>query len=166
MSLKAVSFSALEQKFRQAIKETLPNTEDDWLPWVAELYDEFGIVEVNNREFFRVPYTFTGDEEELTITVSGREEWQKVERQQIWVDTKAMQMNQDQLVYYGGEVKAQGSGKIGGYLVLFGDEDNADLAGDYFTKSTDFGPHQQSVVLYQHGQEKSLQDRVLDTHRS
>ena len=31
-------------------------------------------------------------------------------------------------------------GKVGGYLVVFGDENQTDLAGDWFTKNTYFGP--------------------------
>lgn len=31
-------------------------------------------------------------------------------------------------------------GRIGGYLVVFGDENQTDLAGDWFTKNTYFGP--------------------------
>ncbi len=75
---------------------------------------------------------------------------------------KSIDSNDDQLVYFGGEVKALGDGRVGGYLVLFGDENNTDLEGDYFTKNTDFGPHKSSLVLYQHGMDKSLKRRVLD----
>ncbi len=68
----------------------------------------------------------------------------------------------EQLVFYGGSVKALGDGRVGGHLVIFGDADNTDLEGDFFTKDTDFGPHQTSAVLYQHGLDTKLQRRVLD----
>jgi len=71
-------------------------------------------------------------------------------------------MNDENLVYYGGAVKALGDGRIGGYLVLFGDEQTPDLEGDFFTKNTDFGAHQTTMVLYQHGLDASLKRRVLD----
>ena len=70
--------------------------------------------------------------------------------------------DQDNLIYYGGAVKALGEGKIGGYLVRFGDEENTDLAGDFFTKSTNFGPHQTSLVFFQHGLDGTIQRKVLD----
>jgi hypothetical protein len=44
------------------------------------------------------------------------------------------------LVCLGDAVKSlDDAGKIGGYLVHFGDETTPDLQGDYFTKATDFG---------------------------
>lgn len=45
----------------------------------------------------------------------------------------------DTLIYRGGEVKSLGGGHVGGYLVLFGDPNATDLAGDFFTPETDFG---------------------------
>lgn len=49
-------------------------------------------------------------------------------------------MNQEELlVTFGGEVKALGNGHFGGYLVRFSSADDPDLAGDFFTKATDFG---------------------------
>src|SRR5262249_11903809 len=55
------------------------------------------------------------------------------------VDTgKSESLASESMVYYGGEVKALPDGKVGGYLVLFTGPDNPDLAGDYFTKSTEF----------------------------
>jgi len=41
--------------------------------------------------------------------------------------------------FSGNSLKALPNGKIGGYLVLFGDPENCDLDGQYFTKSTYFG---------------------------
>lgn len=48
------------------------------------------------------------------------------------------------LVMQGNEVKAlgieNGKGRVGGYLVVFGDASKTDLAGDWFTKATYLGP--------------------------
>ena len=58
------------------------------------------------------------------------------------------------LVNFGGAVKSvkmdDGSVKLGGYLVTFGDERNTDLTGDYFTKQTDFGTAVKSDVWFNH----------------
>lgn len=64
----------------------------------------------------------------------------------------------DELITFGSEVKALGNGKIGGYLVRFSDENTPDLAGDYFTKSTDFyiEPGDTRFVLYDHGFDETL----------
>jgi hypothetical protein len=65
------------------------------------------------------------------------------------------------LVTMGGEVKALEDGKVAGYLVRFSDASAPDLAGDYFTKETDFGPHKASPVLYHHGLDVKVGARVL-----
>lgn len=50
-------------------------------------------------------------------------------------------------------VKMVSDDRIGGYLVVFGDEATKDLHGDYFTRSTDFGLDWFEVrpALYHHG---------------
>ncbi len=68
----------------------------------------------------------------------------------------------DELIIYGGEVKALGGGKVGGYLVRFSDKDSPDLDGDYFTEETEFGPHTTTPVYYHHGLDKRLGKRILD----
>lgn len=45
----------------------------------------------------------------------------------------------DILISFGSELKSLGNGRFGGYLVRFTDATKKDLAGDYFTKETDFG---------------------------
>jgi hypothetical protein len=69
----------------------------------------------------------------------------------------------DVLVRDGGSIKALGDGKVGGYLVLFTDETSPDLAGDFFTKSTDFDFDDdatiRSQVYYHHGQDSTLKAR-------
>ena len=46
----------------------------------------------------------------------------------------------DVLINFGSAVKALGSGRVGGYLVTYGDPDHTDASGerDYFDKQTDF----------------------------
>lgn len=68
------------------------------------------------------------------------------------------------LVTVGPAVKALGDGKIGGYLVMFGDPATPDLTGDYFTPDTDFDLEDglgKSTVLYHHGQDPTLKRRKL-----
>ncbi len=68
----------------------------------------------------------------------------------------------EELIIYGGEVKALGGGKVGGYLVRFSDKDSPDLEGDYFTEETEFGPHTTTPVYYHHGLDKRIGKRILD----
>ena len=61
---------------------------------------------------------------------------------------------EDEIIFPGDAVKATtlegGAVKLGGYLVRFGDPDNVDLAGDYFTKNTDFGNVKESDTWFNH----------------
>ena len=60
------------------------------------------------------------------------------------------------LISYGGAVKDLGEGKVGGYLVMFGDAKTTDLVGDFFTKSTNFGKATAMPLLYHHGFDSTL----------
>jgi phage head maturation protease len=63
------------------------------------------------------------------------------------------------MVSFGDAIKADDSGRVRGYLVRFG---GADLEGDYFTASTDFGRPMKSGervpmnLYYHHGQDKQV----------
>jgi len=63
------------------------------------------------------------------------------------------------LVSFGDAIKADDNGRVRGYLVRFG---GADLEGDYFTSSTDFGRPMKSGervpmnLYYHHGQDKQV----------
>lgn len=49
-------------------------------------------------------------------------------------------MNAESMLAFGDAVKAMGGGRVGGYLVRFSTAADPDLAGEYFTKSTYYGP--------------------------
>lgn len=68
-------------------------------------------------------------------------------------------------VWAGDAVKAlDEGGRVGGYLVRFGDEATPDLTGDYFTAATDFAvdewPHK-TRIYYNHGFDAALKARSL-----
>lgn len=70
---------------------------------------------------------------------------------------------QELLIAYGGEIKALGDGKVGGYLVRFTDADSPDLENDFFTKDTDYDAEDgdRITVYYAHGQDATLGRRKL-----
>lgn len=72
-------------------------------------------------------------------------------------------MDTDVLIDFGGEIKALGDGKVGGYLVRFTDAATPDLTGDYFSKDTDFGFEDGDplAIYYNHGADQKLQKRRL-----
>lgn len=74
-----------------------------------------------------------------------------------------MSIDPDTLVSFGAEIKALGNGKVGGYLVRFGDANNPDLTGDYFAKTTEFGivDGASVPVYYHHGLDDTLKNRRI-----
>lgn len=71
----------------------------------------------------------------------------------------------DMLAAFGGSIKALGDGRIGGYLVAWGDQTDRDLQGDYFTPQTDFVVSDYPIVgepvMYHHGMDKQIGPRRL-----
>jgi HK97 family phage major capsid protein len=72
-------------------------------------------------------------------------------------------MTDENLIYFGATVKALGDGRVGGYLVRFGDTKATDLEGDYFSRDTDLGVDDGSrlPVYYQHGYDSQLKTRRI-----
>lgn len=71
-------------------------------------------------------------------------------------------MTDDSLVFFGGDVKATGDGKVAGYLVRYGfGPDDADVQGDYFVPNCDFGLDTTSKfrIYYHHGLDKEFGKR-------
>ncbi len=54
-------------------------------------------------------------------------------------------------------------GRVGGYLVIWGNRGQHDLQGEYFTEATELGLdwYPQRPVLYQHGQDTHLKSTIL-----
>ena len=67
----------------------------------------------------------------------------------------------EQLIYFGGAVKALGNGKVGGHLVRFTDENELDLEREFFDATTDYGKAATSAVYYNHGLDPVLGKRVI-----
>ena len=70
-------------------------------------------------------------------------------------------MEDDGLIVFGDNIKAtslnNGSVKLAGYLIRYGDPTTPDLSGDYFTKDTDFGGATESVTWFNHRMPVKLQ---------
>lgn len=81
------------------------------------------------------------------------------------MNKKSNQVDTDTLIAWGGEVKALGDGKVGGYLVRFSSEDDPDLEGEYFTKDTDYGEAESAPVHYQHGMDTKIGKRRIGKAR-
>lgn len=70
-------------------------------------------------------------------------------------------MDDDTLVFFGGEVKALGDGKVGGFLIVHSTHADPDLQGDFFNAKTDYGPHRQTPILYDHGFDTKVRARTI-----
>jgi len=66
-------------------------------------------------------------------------------------DTLMDETMDDAVVMQGGAVKALGDGKIGGYLILWGDAEHTDLENEFFDAKTDLGYSTKCALLYHHG---------------
>lgn len=67
----------------------------------------------------------------------------------------------DELIYFGGEVKALGDGRVGGYLIRFTSAEQPDLTGDFFDTKTAIHAPDVLPVLYQHGFDKQIGKRII-----
>jgi len=81
----------------------------------------------------------------------------------FWLFCLEVQMENDNLIFYAGEVKALGDGKVAGYLARYGTPKDVDLEGDFFSKETDFGVDDAGKlpVYYQHGFDSQLKNRRI-----
>lgn len=120
----------------------------------VDIYDDYAVV-MNHRDggYYRVDYTMNAD----GVTLQPRAEWQPVEKE--WVDRKAAET----MVMFGDAVKALSDNRVGGYLIMWGDAQNRDLTGEFFTKATDLGLewYDRRPLLYHHGVMNPLKATVI-----
>jgi hypothetical protein len=68
-------------------------------------------------------------------------------------------------IFLGGELKALGDGKVGGWAIIFSDDKSPDLTNDYFDNTTDyfFEGEQKAIrpVLYDHGLDPTMKSTKL-----
>lgn len=70
---------------------------------------------------------------------------------------------EDQLLIFGGAVKALSGGRVGGYLVKFGTPDEIDVDGEFFSADTDYDVDfpGKATVYYNHGLDPVIGKRKL-----
>jgi phage head maturation protease len=71
-------------------------------------------------------------------------------------------MNDDLLVFMGGELKTFGAGEVGGYAVMFTTPNDPDQTNEYFDARTDFDLTDRSSirVLYDHERDPQIQGEI------
>jgi len=72
-------------------------------------------------------------------------------------------MNSDTLITYGAEIKALGDGRVGGYLIRYGNPKDADMEGDFFNAGTEYGVTEgsQLPVYYNHGLDETVKRKRI-----
>ncbi len=164
--VKAVSYNeilgAVQEKiwaWYERMNEGLPYEEQTRVSVsMIRVYDGYGVVEVN-RQYWRFAYTFEGN----VATLAPRTEWQLVEMD--WVIKNHMD---ETLVVMGDAVKAvgdAGDGWIGGWLVRHTNENAPDLVKDFFDYATDYGPHETTLVYYDHSLDPTLGHKSIGLKR-
>lgn len=150
---KALSMDERVSAVREAVwrmldRDRLPG--ETWDMYPVEVHEAYVIVR-HGLATWRVSYEIA---DAGGVELQPRTAWQQVEKE--WLEKAT-------LVTFGGEVKALGGGKVGGYLVRFSSEEDTDLTGEFFTSETDFviEDGQKSAVYYQHGLDPTLKQRKL-----
>jgi HK97 family phage major capsid protein len=126
------------------------------MPGVVEIFEDH-VIACMDGTHYKIGYR----QGENGVEFDEREKWEEVEEE--WVAKKSIT---DEVIYPGDEIKAakmdNGAVKLGGYLVRFGDADNTDLSGDYFTKDTDFGDAKESTVWFNHRMPVSIKKHNIE----
>jgi HK97 family phage major capsid protein len=76
---------------------------------------------------------------------------------------KEKSINTDTFVFSGAEVKALGDGKVGGYLIRYGNPKDVDLEGDFFSSGTEYGVADGSSlpIFYNHGMDGTVKNKRI-----
>ncbi len=141
------SISEQVDKVKEAFWQLLmPEAVPQKMDEVEEVYPDHIIACVDGK-YYKIKYKTGADGMPVFVA---REQW--VEVQETWKPA-AKSIDTD-VVSFGNAIKAvkmdDGSVKLGGYLVNYGDAKNTDLTGDYFAQDTDFGDVTESDVYFNH----------------
>lgn len=119
--------------------------------WPCDVYNDAVIVHVR-KDYWRVPYT----RNEGKIAFAPNNEWQRVEKVSEWVSKSVNPY----------AIKAVADDRIAGYGVLWGDESNKDLHGEFFTEKTDeltavFDQVGGVPFMYHHAADEKVKSTVI-----
>ncbi len=136
--------------------------EYDWWEWDESIvpecvcvYSGYAIAKIG-LAFFNVPYTL----ESYEIKLAPKEEWKQVEKSWVMKNIpenafKAFQIRE------AGYVKALPGGRLGNYLVLWGDDNQRDLYGEFFDSQRTAGL---TEIFNYIGKVPALYQHAMDNH--
>lgn len=134
------------------------DSDSDWRGWVSETYADHVIVRMD-KDFWSIDFTVSDDGD---ITFAEQNLWEKVQLKTEWVAKHVKNL----LCIKSLQPKEDGEIRIGGYGILWGDEDRKDLHGEFFTKETEeLATIQKSMghipFMFNHGMDKTLKATVI-----
>ena len=109
------------------VGEEWRTNDENYRGWVNETYPDHVIVRMD-KDFWKITYT----SDSSGITFADQNMWEKVKLQTEWIAKHIENL----LCIKSLAPKEEGETRIGGYAILWGDEDHKDLHGDYFTSET------------------------------
>lgn len=80
------SYDEQREKIKNALREQA-YFDDDFMPWIAEHFDDHVIAEMEFDKYWSIPYTVNGEE----IEIANKTEWAEVEKKEIWEEKRAQE---------------------------------------------------------------------------
>lgn len=133
--IKAISYDDIKDEIRWAIQEVYPT---EYGPYIAELFDEYAIVDMDDMDYWQVPYAMDGD----AVTLSDKTQWSKVKPKRTWIEAKAKWLKGQNIRPTNLTVKAietdEGEWLLDVLGVPFGGPfDGKDSQGEFFDDATE-----------------------------
>lgn len=158
-SMKAISLDEMIGNVRSVFYNTFRNyslmssSSDDY-PYILSVYPDF-VISKCGMCYHKVPYTI-GDN---AITFTTRDMWEEVEPD--WVAKSVSGL--DAILR---SVKSVGEGRLGMYLVMYGDDKVRDLSKEFFTEKTQdmlnvFKAVGKIPTFYHHGLDETTKSDVV-----
>lgn len=126
------------------------------------VYADHVIIERDDT-YYRATYTIADNK----VEIQPMDQWQKVE--EAWLPAKSTKATSDsQPLSNHRAIKALGRNRVGGYMMLWGNEKAKDLDGEYFTPDTEemtsiFKSMGKLPYLYHHAMDDTLKTAVIGT---
>lgn len=149
---KAVTMG--NRSFQQMINDVHEAWEEkfNYSGWICEVFEKYFIAN-KDKDLWKIPYMREGEE----IEIAEVNEWEKVKRTSGYVAKYANVLT---------AIKSVSDDEIGAYGMLWGDKDNKDYHGEYFTPNTAeiksvFEGMGAIPFLFDHGMDGTVKSTVI-----
>ena len=174
---KSLSLMELEHKVHRAIKEKMmevSGVDDEYdMPYCpTDVFVDFAIVKSPNG-LYQIPYSFDAETYEVTLGEPNKvkieyipDDGEMDDEEMDAGDEKYKEMMEKKALDELLSVKALGEDRIGGYAVLWGNENKKDLTEEFFDKSTTeltaiYDAVGKLPYIYHHSLDENLKTTVI-----